>query len=255
MVLINVDFMSEVLGHAASMKVLLPMETPSGESCRTLLLLHGLSDDHTVWQRMTAIERYASGRSIAIIMPNAERSYYTNMKTGERFADHIYIEVPAVARRLFRQLTDRREDNFIAGLSMGGYGAAKGALLFPEKFRAAACFSAHADFVTTFKKVKDDPMFTNIFGPTDEFEGTENDIRVMIRKTAKSGAPLPDFYVSCGTADSLLTHSRNVRDLLTAEGYKVEYSETDGAAHNWSFWDAEIEKALNFFDKLTEEKL
>ena len=260
MVLLNVDFHSDVLGHAVSMKVLLPQEASTqigmggsaGETYRTLLLLHGLSDDHTIWQRRTSIERYAAGYNMAVIMPNAERSYYTNMKTGDRYADHIFLEVPAVARSLFRGLSDRREDNFIAGLSMGGYGAAKGALLYPERFRAAACFSPHADLAITFSKHRDDPMFVNIFGPTDDFEGSENDIRVMAPRLARSGAPLPDFYISCGTSDSLITHSRSMRDMLRANGYNVEYGETEGAIHNWEFWDVEIQKALKFFDELSK---
>ena len=260
MVLLNVDFHSDVLGHAASMKVLLPqeastqigMEGGAQPTCRTLLLLHGLSDDHTIWQRRTSIERYVAGYNMAVIMPNAERSYYTDMKTGDRYAEYIYNEVPAVARTLFRGLTDRREDNFIAGLSMGGYGAAKGALLYPERFRAAACFSPHADLAITFSKHKDIQMFVNIFGPTDEFEGSENDIRTMIPRAAKSGSPKPDFYISCGTADDLIAHARSMRDRLTGNGFNVTYGETEGATHDWSFWDVEIQKALKFFDGLSK---
>lgn len=257
MMLLNVDFHSDALEHATRVTVLLPqnaatqigMDSSDAPTCRTLLLLHGLSDDNTIWQRRTSIERYVSERNMAVIMPDAGRSWYTDTARGERYAEHIYNEVPSVCRAAFRQLTDRREDNFIAGLSMGGYGALKGALLYPERYAACACFSSCVDFAGRIDDPRSEGFFANIFGSEAEFRGSDNDVISLIPQVAKRADNLPAAYVSCGTEDFLLRDSRLMRDLLTENGYRVEYSESPGR-HNWEFWDAEIQKALDFFDKI-----
>ena len=88
MALIHLNFHSDVLGMAMQADVILPqkntsligMQTRDSETYKTLWLLHGLSDDNTIWQRRTSIERYASEKGIAVVMVNGERSWYTDMK-------------------------------------------------------------------------------------------------------------------------------------------------------------------------------
>ena len=130
MALINCDYFSDVLGLSTSMTVILPQNSEgqiglSGKvvSSRhpTLLLLHGLPDDHTIWLRRTSIERYAAEYGLAVVMPAAHRSFYTDMKQGYRYWTFISEEVLKIARSFF-PLSAKREDNFVAGLSMGGYG-------------------------------------------------------------------------------------------------------------------------------------
>ena len=139
MALIHCDFFSEVLHLSTSVVVILPQPAPSqngttgcGGSHKhpTLYLLHGLSDDHTIWQRRTSIERYVSLLDLAVVMPAVHRSFYTDMAHGYRYWTFISEELPALARSFF-PLSDAREDNFVAGLSMGGYGAFKLGLTHP----------------------------------------------------------------------------------------------------------------------------
>jgi S-formylglutathione hydrolase FrmB len=112
MPLIRCDFFSEALRLSTSMTVILPQETSSQIGMRgtarggeppTLYLLHGLSDDDTIWLRRTSIERYAAPLGLAVVMPQVHRSFYTD---------------PALVRAFFR-VSDRPEDTFVAGLSMG----------------------------------------------------------------------------------------------------------------------------------------
>ncbi len=113
----------------------------SGEEHPVLWLLHGASDDHTTWLRRTSIERYASERGLAVVMPNAHLSSYANMAHGGRFYDFVSDELPRLMRE-FLPLSAKREDNFIAGNSMGGYGAMKIGVNHPDRYAAIGCFSA-----------------------------------------------------------------------------------------------------------------
>ncbi len=128
MALIQCQFYSEVLGLSTSMNVILPQATRSQIGMEgkqgtgphpTLYLLHGLSDDDSTWLRRTSIERYVASMGLAVVMPQVHRSFYTNMEQGAAYWTFISEELPALARSFF-PLSDKREDNFVAGLSMGG---------------------------------------------------------------------------------------------------------------------------------------
>ncbi|MBQ3490701.1 MAG: esterase family protein, partial [Clostridia bacterium] len=154
MALINLKFASEVLGMQTEINVVVPQRSTKGqigmsgeakgEKYKTLLLLHGLSDDASTWLRRSSIERYATENGIAVIMPGAERSFYTDMKYGAKYFTYITEELPGIVRE-FLNVSDKREDTYIAGLSMGGYGALKSALKKPEVFCACAGLSSVAD--------------------------------------------------------------------------------------------------------------
>lgn len=252
MALIHVNFHSDVLGMASSMEVILPqqshtligMNTSGGETCKTLYLLHGLSDDHTIWQRRTAIERYAADKNLAVVMPCAAKSWYTDMINGDRYQTFITKEVPAVCRSMFRCMSDRREDNFVAGLSMGGYGALKMALSAPESFGGVASFSGAID--VAHPRYKGRNNFHNIFGDSESIPGSKNDVYTLIKEAAESGKPLPKVYLWCGLQDGLVVDSRRAKELFEQYGYELSYSETDGN-HSWFYWDREIQNAIQYF--------
>src|SRR5438105_15742137 len=117
---LDVHAYSEALGVQVNFHVLLPQQTRA--QFPVLWLLHGLSDDHTIWLRRTSIERYAAEKNLAVVMPAAGRSYYQDMANGARYWTFLTEELPAMCRAWF-PLSSRREENFAAGLSMGGYGA------------------------------------------------------------------------------------------------------------------------------------
>ena len=142
MALIQCDFYSEVLQLSTSMNVILPQ--PARSRYPVLYLLHGLSDDHTIWLRRTSIERFVDPLGLAVVMPAVHRSFYTDMAAGNRYWTFVGRELPALVRAFF-PVSRRREDTFVAGLSMGGYGAFKLALSFPQRFAAAASLSGALD--------------------------------------------------------------------------------------------------------------
>ncbi len=250
MSLINIKFASEVLGRNTDINVLVPQRSTNGQigvnNCakpgpyKTLLLLHGLSDDNTIWLRRTSIERYALGHGIAVIMPGADKSFYTDMVYGDRFYTYISEEVPRIARE-YLPLSDRREDNFIAGLSMGGYGALKIALKNPERYAAAAGLSSVAD-VRSFMAERTPELSKCIFGPQGVPE--EEDLFCLARRCDASEVK-PRIYMGVGQQDFMYKENVALRDTFRQLHYDFTYRESAGE-HNWVFWDEYIQYVLNW---------
>ena len=208
MAFMNLKFYSEALGMQTEVYIVIPQKSTAGEigvetnakadRYKCLYLLHGLSDDHSIWLRRTSIERYASEYGICVVMPAAARSFYTDMKYGQKYYTYIAKELPRIIRE-FLNVSDKREDNFVAGLSMGGYGAMKLALNFPEKFGAAASFSGAVDILATGKGF---PQTMKRITGGKSIKGTECDLLHLVK--AKAEEPhKPRLYVACGTADFL----------------------------------------------------
>jgi len=255
MALVHCDFKSRVLDLATGMCVVLPQEDegdvgtvrtgPDG-TCPTLWLLHGLSDDHTIWQRRTSIERYADAAGLAVVMPAVGRSFYADMARGLPYWTFLTEELPRVARSLF-PLSAAREANFVAGLSMGGYGAFKWALSRPEQFAAAASLSGVLDVATAPERLgpEGQPEMENIFGRPDQIAGTDHDLVHLAERLAASDRPRPALYVWCGTEDFLYEDGLKFRDHARRLGLDLEYEEGPGD-HEWASWDRQIQRVLEW---------
>ena len=249
MALLHVNYFSQALNVQTSVDVILPevkqgigVEASSEEALpKVLYLLHGYSDDQTIWQRRTSVERYASNKNLAIIMPGVNHSFYCNEAYGEKYWDFVSDELPKVMHRFFR-LSDKPEDTFVAGLSMGGYGAMKLALNFPEKFGAAASFSGAVDILATGKGF---PQTMKRITGGKSIKGTECDLLHLVK--AKAEEPhKPRLYVACGTADFLYGQHEKFIPLLKKHGWDVTHHEEPNANHEWGFWDQEIRKFIAF---------
>lgn len=243
MAFIQCSFSSETLGIGVSMNVILP-DPKAGQMDRkhpTIYLLHGLSDDHTAWTRYTAIERYARAKNVAIVMPAVNRSFYTDMASGYPYWTFVSEELPAKARALF-PLSDKREDTFVAGLSMGGYGAFKLALRRPDLFAAAASLSGALDLSDGPERWKRD--FGYIFGEVNQIPD-QDDLFRLAEKVAASDGPKPKLYQACGTEDFLYPHNQRFLAHAQTIGLEVDYEEGPGS-HEWGFWDSYISRVLNW---------
>jgi len=256
MALLHVDFFSDALGMCAEMDVILPQQTNGqiGMEGRrnegkypTLYLLHGMSDDHTIWQRRTSIERYVSEMGIAVVMPSTHLGWYTNMHYGFDYFTYIAKELPEICRSFFPNMSDRREDTFAAGLSMGGYGALKLGLAASDTFGAVAGLSAAADVAEICETgmLAEENYWLSVFGPKEKVRGSENDLWALADKLAQSGKEKPPVYIWCGTDDDLIDQNRRMRDHLLARGFDVTYEESAGD-HSWRYWDEKIQTVLNW---------
>ncbi|MEA4888459.1 MAG: alpha/beta hydrolase family protein [Clostridiaceae bacterium] len=258
MALLHTQFFSGVLGTCCSMDVILPEASQgigvAGQAegnqeapLPVLYLLHGLSDDHTIWQRRTSIERYVSNRRLAVIMPTVNRSFYTDEKYGYRYWTFISEELPQIVRHLFK-ISSRREDTFAAGLSMGGYGALKLGLRCPDRYAAAASLSGAVD-LTQFIETPDPDSAAEcrmIFGSLAEYIGSDNDLFALAKKTADSGCQKPDLFMACGTDDFLYQDNLRMKPCLEQLGYNLLWSQKPGAVHEWGYWDEMIQKVLDW---------
>lgn len=251
MAFIQAQFYSEALNVASTINVVLPelrqgigVTGSRGDALPPVLyLLHGYSDDHSIWMRRTSVERYAARRGLAVVMPAVNHSFYTNEAQGERYWDYVSDELPRVVHRFFR-LSDKPEDTYVAGLSMGGYGALKLALTYPERFAAAASFSGAVDPIERHRKgfgALGKDGFTRVFGDPDAFDGSDKDLFTLMRKKA---AHRPRLYISCGTADGLFPQHEKVVPALRECGWDVTRYDIPGADHTWDLWDGEIERFI-----------
>lgn len=250
MALMQCEFFSEVLGLSVSMNVILPqqtrsqigMEGVSGSGKHPVLwLLHGLSDDHTIWCRRTSIERYAAEYGLAVVMPAGDRSFYCDMAYGGKYFTYISQELPALARSFF-PLSDKREDNFVAGLSMGGYGALKLALTYPERYAAACSLSGCTNIMCLFDRLGGDSLTKPIFGDKDP-RNTPDDLFWLLRQDVEAGKELPELYSWCGTEDFLFEDNQKFAALCKELNVDLRYT-TEPGTHEWGFWDRNIQNFL-----------
>ena len=254
MAFIQCDFISKTIGMRTSMNVILPEAHPSidggiSQTLRkypTLYLLHGISEDHTSWHRFTSIERYAEAASLAVVMPAVHRSFYTNGLHSYNYWNFISQELPLLAQSLF-PLSSSREENFVAGASMGGYGAFKLALTYPDRYAAAASLAGAVDLYTRFTHKDDDHQkdVEIIFGSPQQIPGSDNDLLYLAEKVARSNCVKPSLYMACGTEDPLYQDNLGFKKHLDRIGLEALYEEGPGG-HTWEWWDAQIDKVIHW---------
>ncbi len=242
MAFLTCSFSSEVLKKSVQFNAIIPRGCEKGS--RVLYLLHGLSDDYTAWMRFSSIERYANEAGIVVIMPDAARSFYTDMIGGPPYYTFFQKEFIPYVTTLFSLQADR-EHTYIAGLSMGGYGAIKLAFLNPDIFSAAASLSGAVDIVSRMEK---DPRLAEaihlVFGPPSATKNTSNDLFYLAKNPI--GASIPRLYIACGTEDFLYQDNLRFRDVLSTSSYPFRF-ECGQGIHDWNFWDTYIKKAISFF--------
>jgi S-formylglutathione hydrolase FrmB len=251
MALIQCDFFSDVLGLSMTMNVILPQNTTRqigmtgksrGGKLPCLYLLHGMSDDQSIWLRRTSIERYVAGLGLAVVMPAVHKSRYCDLTTGDRYWEYISAEVPRLAREFF-PLSTRREDNFVAGLSMGGYGAFKLALNCPAQYAAAASLSGA--LVTNWQTT--DPARRKLLeichGSKKKFKTSGDNLPYLAQKLNRTPGPKPRLYQCCGTEDFLYDANQKFRKLMGNLKFDYTYAESPGT-HEWGYWDQQIQRVL-----------
>ena len=247
MAVLRCDVHSEVLGLGTSLTVLLPEAARARDDADgppLLYLLHGMSDDSTTWLRRTGLERHVEGRGLAVVMPQVHRSYSLDTAVGERYGTFLAEELPALVHRFFR-VSDRRADTFVAGLSMGGYGAVRWALRAPERFAAAASLSGALDLAGPWSaRVRpEDPHLTaRLFGGRP-VAGTDADLLHLVGRA--DPATLPALRLWCGADDALLPASRRFAAACAAAGVDAPL-EVGPGAHDWAFWDARVVDVLDW---------
>ena len=252
MALFETRFYARSIDLSVGLNIILPDHSEAWqEPPAVLYLLHGLSGDHTSWCRSSSIERYARDYNLAVIMPDAHKSFYCDMEHGSNYWNLFSEELPMLINRWFNISADWKK-TFIAGASMGGYGAMKLALGCSGRFSHAASLSGALDIASHINDDWDESRlrtFDAVFDALEKVPTSGNDLIHQLQ-TMKS-VPATAFYVCCGTGDYLYQDSVTFRKTAETAGLHLTYDETAGA-HDWNYWDAEIQTIL---DWLPIEKL
>ena len=206
---------------------------------RFLLVARTFRRPHELRVRRTSLERYAEGLPLIVVMPNGGRGFYTDAEQGFAYETALVRELIPFIDRMFNTRTDRG-GRCIGGLSMGGYGAIKLALKYPDLFGSA---NSHSGALTKghIRRAGETEEFDRIFGPTAA-NGT-NDIFALAEKIDR--AKLPAVRIDCGTEDFLIERSREFHAYLESLHLAHEYAEFPGD-HEWSYWDEHVQEALAF---------
>lgn len=260
MALIQVNYLSECLMRTVPVNVILPVDKltfpgmPKREEkpYKTLYLLHGIFGNYTDWVSGTKIQRWAEEKDLAVVMPSGDNMFYVNQEESHNFyGEFIGKELVDMTRKMF-PLSRKREDTYIAGLSMGGYGALRNGLKYSETFGCIASLSGAMVVDHIAERTDDVPFFIDsrsfarsIFGDLDKAEESDKNPKWLAKKLKEEGKNIPRIYLTCGLQDSLLEANREMRDFLKEQGADVTYVEGEGA-HEWDFWNRSIKDVLEW---------
>lgn len=240
-------FFSEVLGIQIAVYVLMPDEKvlkQSREPVPVLYLLHGLSDDHTMWMRQTMVEQFAKDYRICIVMPAVNRSFYMDMAYGAKYDTFIAEELPRIIETYF-PVGKKREHRFAAGLSMGGYGAMKLGLTRPNRYAAVASLSGALAMESIYERSTSKEYLHEmdaIYGGEKALKSGKGNLTRLADKLMKTPEKAPKMYVACGTEDGLIAANESFNERY-GKAFNIEYH-TEPGTHSWPFWNRHIEQVL-----------
>lgn len=265
---VEFSYHSPALGYRTTVTAIVPsidwIEMMRGEKSEdfrnrrypVLWLLHGSSGDNDCWVRFTRIESWAEQHRIAVIMPDCRLSAYTDMAMGPAYYTFATEELPLACRRMF-PLLDGRENNFIGGLSMGGYGALKIGLRNPERYSLILNLSGGVDRVTSVNRTIGENRQTGLhnmnalratFGEPAVIEGSINDVFSLAETLAQSGRIKPKIFASIGTKDPHWDENIRLRSTLIKNDYDLHW-EQGPYIHDWECWNHYIETAMGWISK------
>ena len=252
--ILNCKYKSPVLDRHTQINVIVPTPKkegePLGSNFKVLYLFHGHNGDADSWLYFSNISRYAQDAGIVVVMPSVNNSFYQDMAHGERFFTYVTQELPEYIQSIF-PVSKKPEDTFVAGLSMGGYGAYYVGLSFPEKFAAVASLSGAVDVAFRATPMPQGQAMelpgwiTDCFGDIRGLPGSDKDVFALAEKAQQKGC-LPRLYQSCGTADFLYGMNRCSYEKFREMGVNVTWREIPGKAHEWDLWDEEIRRVIDW---------
>ncbi len=263
MALLEVNFVSKSMARTETFNAIVPadkLSMPGQEAdadsaalpFKTLYLLHGGFGNYTDFISGTRIQRWAEDRNLAVIMPSGGNQFYIDKEdTEENFGAYVGQELVEFTRSIF-PLSTKREDTFIAGLSMGGYGALINGLKYTDNFGYIGAFSAALilnDIIQETEFLKGfgfkTAYYERVFGQKDALEGTDKDYRFLIEELQRQSKPLPEIYLAIGRNDFLYEQNQAYRKFLSERNVRFTYEEGDGC-HDWDFWDTYLHRFLDW---------
>lgn len=267
MAVVNVTFYSGSLRRNVSFCAYLPSnkpETSMGDTAnhrselKTLYMLHGYGGDCHDYLHIQELKELSEKHHLAMIYPSGENSFYLEgVDQSENFSTFIGKELVEVTRGMFR-LSDRREDTYIGGISMGGYGAMINGLRYSDTFSKIISLSgAYIEINIADKgefipdQVSDAAYQNRIFGDPGKLRNSDKDPRYCMEELKKSNSKLPDIYFVCGENDFLIECNRKLHTFMKENGIAHYYEEGEGV-HDGAYWNKHFEPSIKW--AVNEEK-
>lgn len=237
------------------------MPKPKGGPYKTLYLLNGIMGNHTDWFNASTIQTLAEEKNLAVVMPAGENLFYLDYEPiHAMYGEFIGRELVEMTRKMF-PLSDKREDTFIGGLSMGGYGALRNGLKYAERFGYIVGLSCAMELYGIEQRTNDSPMFFErkdyaefVFGDLNHVMESDKNPVWLAKQLVDSNRELPMVYIACGTDDFLRKNNQRLQSELKDAGLELTYEEAPGG-HEWGFWSSQIKRVMNWLplDEHAEE--
>ena len=260
MAFLQINFLSQALMRTVNVNVILPTDKlpmPGAPEqpdrlFPTLYLLHGVLGSQVDWINGTKLQRWAEEKDLAVVMPAGENSFYVDHdRSDQHYGDFIGRELVEQTRKML-PLSRKREDTFLGGLSMGGYGALRNGLKYHETFSRVLALSTANVVDGIADATEETPLFfqrrgflERIFGDLSAVQGGDKDILWLAGRLREKGMTLPAVYMACGLEDVLLPGNRKLRDCLKGNGFDLVYEEGPGN-HEWDFWNEHLKRGLDW---------
>ncbi|WP_288394870.1 alpha/beta hydrolase family protein [uncultured Vagococcus sp.] len=260
MALVQVNFISKMLSRTVTFNAIIPLdkisfgeeEVAEAKPLKTLYLLHGAFGNYTDYLSGTRIQRWAEEHNLAVIMPSGENQFYVDKPSrGENYGAYVADELVEFTRKMF-PLSYKKEDTFIAGLSMGGYGALINGLKYHETFSHIGAFSpglmiddiaSRSELLSVTGWSLD--FYENAFGGIDTIKNSDKDYYYLIDQLLENKKEIPKIYLPIGRDDFLLESVRGFKSFVDKREVPLIYIEDDGG-HEWDFWDKYVKNFLEW---------
>lgn len=238
MALIHLMTTSKYLQRDVDINIYKPNQINKKEPLYLLILLHGFMGNYSNWMRYTRLEKYLEDKNVVVVMPSGENSWYLNSQSRVPYDSYLNKELHKIIKETLN-LSFKREHTFIAGLSMGGYGAIRSILTYPKLYSKAASLSGVLDIEGRYNHLRN-----GFIGSKDFFPKTisnKHNLFALLKPEMDI-----DLYISCGDEDELLSDSIKFKDALITNNIKHHFEIKPGE-HNWDFWDSQIKNVIEYF--------
>lgn len=258
MAFIQASVMVKSLMRTVPINVILPtdkltfpgMPERGNKPFKTLYLLHGVFGSNVDWVNGTRIQRFAEENDLAVVMPSGENMFYVDQPKGNNFYGRfVGEELVELTRKMF-PLSDKREDTFIGGLSMGGYGALRNGLKYSDTFGAIVALSSALLIDNVNERTNDGPFFLDsrdyaeaCFGDLTNIVESDKNPEYIVEQLLKEKKEIPQIFMACGDEDSLLGANKKFSAFLDEKKIPHVF-EIGPGNHEWDFWDTYIKKAV-----------
>lgn len=259
----DVQTWSECLKRNVSFRVVLPNDCDGSNNpqydrpTKLLVLLHGYCGQGADWLWNCPVNDLAVKYNVCMVMPCGENSFYTDgVATGRQYGTFVGEEIPKYIQRTFG-LSTAKEDTFVAGYSMGGYGAFHTALQFPERFGglialSSALLTYHLDMVPVDGNgVANREYYELMFGDLQKARNGKDDPETMVKALQDTGKEIPGIYFACGTEDFLRQPNQQMAKFLQDNNIPHTYEEGTGE-HNFQFWNPYLERGIKWYLGITD---